>query len=123
MPQRRPLITVPMVVPRRLGSANSAAKGTICCATLDVPPTSADATTSDQASGARAAAANDSVSAAVGLKFLVTSFECFGVCRFTAAAIAVHTARKISPAKTASNLRPADANDSKPGGHSHDRAS
>jgi hypothetical protein len=56
------------------------------------------------------------VSAAVGLKFLVASFECFGVCRFTAAAIAVHTARKISPAKTASNLRPADANDSKPGG-------
>jgi hypothetical protein len=58
-----------------------------------------------------------------GLKFLVTSFECFGVCRFTAAANAVHTARKISSAKTASNLRPADADDSKPGGHSHDRAS
>jgi hypothetical protein len=30
-----------------------------------------------------------------GLNFLVTSFECFGVCRFTAAAIAVHPARKI----------------------------
>jgi hypothetical protein len=29
----------------------------------------------------------------VGLKFLVTSFECFGVCRFTAAAIAVHPAK------------------------------
>jgi hypothetical protein len=25
----------------------------------------------------------------VGVKFLVTSFECFGGCRFTAAAIAV----------------------------------
>ena len=53
-----------------------------------------------------------------GLKFLVTSFECFGVRRFTAAANAVHTARKISSAKTASNLRPADADDLKPGGHS-----
>jgi hypothetical protein len=59
----------------------------------------------------------------VGLKFLVTSFECFGVCRFTAAAIAVHPAREISSAETATNLRPADADDSKPGGHSHDRAS
>src|SRR5258705_7134918 len=27
----------------------------------------------------------------VGLKFLVTSFECFGGCRFTSAAIAVRT--------------------------------
>ena len=35
----------------------------------------------------------------VELKFLVTSFECFGVCRFTAAANAVHTARKISSAE------------------------
>jgi hypothetical protein len=58
-----------------------------------------------------------------GLKFLVTSFERFGVCRFTAAAIAVHPARTISSAETATNLRPADADDSKPGGHSHDRAS
>ena len=31
-----------------------------------------------------------------GLKFLVTSFECFGGCRFNAAAIAAHPARKIS---------------------------
>ena len=35
----------------------------------------------------------------VGLKFLVTSFECFGVCRIAAAAITVHTARKIASAK------------------------
>ena len=40
-----------------------------------------------------------------GLKFLVTSFECFGVCRFTAAAIAVHPARKISSAETVVRLR------------------
>ena len=58
-----------------------------------------------------------------GVKFLVTSFECFGVCSFTAAEIAVHTARTISSAETATNLRPAAADDSKPGGHSHDRAS
>jgi hypothetical protein len=58
-----------------------------------------------------------------GLKLLVTSFECFGVCRFTVAAIAVHPARKISSAETAANSRPADADDSKPGRHSHDRAS
>jgi hypothetical protein len=50
------------------------------------------------------------------LKFLVTSFECFGGCRFAAAAIAVHTARKISSAETATNLRPADADDPKLGG-------
>jgi hypothetical protein len=59
----------------------------------------------------------------VGLKLLVTSFECFGGCRFTAAANAVHSARKISSAETAANSRPADADDSKPGRHSHDRAS
>ena len=47
------------------------------------------------------------------MKFVVTSFECFSVCRFTAAAIAVHPARKISSAETATNLRPADADDSK----------
>jgi hypothetical protein len=35
-----------------------------------------------------------------GLKFLVTTFECFGVCLFTAAAIAVHP-RKIASAETA----------------------
>jgi hypothetical protein len=34
-----------------------------------------------------------------GLKFLVTSFECFAVCRFTAAVNAEHTARKISSAE------------------------
>jgi hypothetical protein len=51
-----------------------------------------------------------------GLKFLVTSFECFGGCRFTAAPIAVHPARKISFAETVTNLRPADADDSKPRG-------
>jgi hypothetical protein len=34
------------------GVAVTAAKGTICCATLDVTPMSADATTSDQAPGA-----------------------------------------------------------------------
>ena len=49
-----------------------------------------------------------------GLKFLVTSFECFGVCRFTAAAIAVHPACKISSAETAVSLRLADADESKP---------
>jgi hypothetical protein len=52
-----------------------------------------------------------------GSKFLVTSFECFGACRFATAANAVHTARKISYAKAASNLRPAYADDSKPSGH------
>jgi hypothetical protein len=52
------------------------------------------------------------------LESLVTSFERFGVCRFTAAAaIAVHPARKISSAETAARLRPADADDSKPGTH------
>jgi hypothetical protein len=35
----------------------------------------------------------------VGLKLLVTSFECFGVCRFTAAAIAAHPTGKISSAE------------------------
>ena len=62
----------------------------------------------------------------VELKLLVTSFECFGACRFTARAIAKHTARKISSAKTAANLRAAesaDADDSKLGGHSRDRVS
>jgi hypothetical protein len=59
----------------------------------------------------------------VGLKLLVTSFECFGGCRFTAAANTVHSARKISSAETAANSRPADADDLKPGGQSHDRAS
>jgi hypothetical protein len=33
-----------------------------------------------------------------GLKFLVTSFERFGVCRFTATAIAVRPTKKISSA-------------------------
>ena len=50
-----------------------------------------------------------------GLKFLVTPFECFGVCRFTAAAIAVHPASKISSAETAVSVRLADADESKPG--------
>ena len=35
----------------------------------------------------------------VRLKVLVTSFECFGVCRFTAATIAAHPAGKISSAE------------------------
>jgi hypothetical protein len=35
----------------------------------------------------------------VGLKLLVTSFECFGVGCFTAAAIAAHPAAEISSAE------------------------
>jgi hypothetical protein len=40
----------------------------------------------------------------------------FCACRFTVAANAVHTARKISSVETAARLRPADADDPKPAG-------
>jgi hypothetical protein len=41
-----------------------------------------------------------------GLKFLVTSFECFAACRFTAAVNAEHKVRKISSVETDTQLRP-----------------
>jgi hypothetical protein len=64
MPLNSPLITVPTARPRAAGSANSAAKGTICCAVDPPAPTSADATMSVVTLGASAAPISASTVAA-----------------------------------------------------------